>query len=158
MFGWYPTVDPQRNLASTVSRMRKSLSPTAPVSAIQATNSTRRPHSGSSDISYDINTGALSRWFRPASRSPRPETSPGRSSGTGASASRSSASDMRILHEIWTLSSENPDSKTPIIARPVLPWICATLTTENSHVYGWKNNKMWLEPLEQPTLGLSITA
>ena len=57
-----------------------------------------------------------------------------------------------------TLSLEKPDSKTPVIAKPVWPWICATLTTENSQVYGWSGNKMSLEPLEKPTLGLSIMA
>ena len=158
MFGWYPVVDPQRNLASTVSQMRKNSSRTAPVSATPATNSTRRPQSGSSDISSDINTGVLSRWFRPALRSPPPETSPGKCSGTDHFRFKSSANDMRILHEIWLLSLENPDSKTPRIGKPVWPWICATLTTESSHVYGMKNNRILLEPLVKLTLGLSTTA
>ena len=158
MFGWYPIQDPQRNLKSTVSQMRRSSSRIAPVSATHQTSSTKTHQSGSSDISYDINTGVRSRWFRPALRSPPPETSPGRCYATDRFRSRSSANDMQILHEIWILSTVNPDSKMPRIDRPVFQWICATVNTASWHVYGWNGNKVSLEPLEKPTLGLSVMA
>jgi flavin-dependent thymidylate synthase len=48
---------------------------------------------------------------------------------------------MQILHEIWILSTENPDSKTPKIDKRVSHWICQVLNTESSHVYGMEKQQ-----------------
>ena len=157
MFGWYPIHDPQRNLSSTVSRMRRNSSRIAPVSVTHQTNSTKRHQRSLSDILSNTHTGVPSRWSLFAWKSPRPETSPDRSSGIEVSASKNSHSDMLILSMILLSSLEKHGCRTQKTDRTVSNWIGRTPNIENWHVYGWKNNKMSLEPVEKPTLGLSIT-
>jgi len=158
MFAWFPIQDPQRNLPNTVSRMRRTSWPFAPVSATPAISSTQTHQRDSYDISYDINTGRPWRWFPPAWKSQPPETSRGRCSGTGASRSRSSASDTQTLFEILSSSFDTHGCRTAQTDRIVWNLISGIQNTENSLIYGLKNNKMSLEPLEKPTVGLSLMA
>jgi hypothetical protein len=158
MFAWYPIQDPLRNLATTVSRMRRTSWPFAPVSATLAISSTQTQAKDSSDISSNTSTGHPWRWFRPASKSQPRETSPDRCCGTDRSHSRSSASDTQTLFETLSLSFDTQGYRTPLTDRIVSNLISATQSTENCLIYGVKNNSVSLEPLEKPTLGLSLMA
>ena len=82
----------------------------------------------------------------------------GKSSGTGVSHSKNSHSAMPILLEILRLISEKPDCRTLEIDKTVSRWITAIQTTENLLVYGKSGNRLLLEPVEKPTIGLSLTA
>ena len=97
-------------------------------------------------------------WSQPVLRSPLHAISRGRSSGTGASRSKSSHSAMPILQELLRLMSETPDCRTPKIDKTVSHWISEIQTTENLLVYGKSGNKLLLNWLEKPTLGLLLMA
>ena len=158
MFAWYPIQDPQRNLPHRASRLRWISWPFAPVSAIPRINSTQKHQNDSYDTLCSINTGVPWKWFRPVLRSPLHAISRGKSSGTGVSHSKNSHSAMPILLEILRLISEKPDCRTLEIDKTVSRWITAIQTTENLLVYGKSGNRLLLEPVEKPTIGLSLTA
>ena len=156
MFAWFPIVDPLRNLAPTVLKMRRTSWPFAPVCQTHPINSIQKQAKNSSDISFGTSTGRHSKWFRHAWKSPPPETSRDRCSGTDRSRSKSSASDTPTLLETLSSSFDQHGCRTPLTDRIVSNLILATQSTEKSLIYGVKNNRMSYEPLEKPTVGLYL--
>jgi hypothetical protein len=157
MFAWYPIQDPQSNLQIWASRMHKNSSRIAPVSAIHRTSSIQRHQRSLSDILSNTHTGVPSRWCLLAWRSPPPETSPDRYSDTDHSHSKSSASAMQTLFEPrfrYSRSTDAGQQKQTEQYRTDL----SDPDDRELHVYGWKNNRLSFEPLEKPTLGLSLMA
>ncbi len=97
------------------SQMPKNSLHTAPESPIQATNSTQTQVKNLSSISFDTNTGVLSKWYQLAWKLRRHEILQGKSYDTEVLVSKSLANVTLTQQRISTLYLETHDFRTPKI-------------------------------------------
>ncbi len=152
------THNQQQNLQTWVSTMRRNSLRIAPVSQTQATNLTPKHQKNSFDTWLNTPTGRPLKWYKRVLKLQPQETLQDKFFDTEVLPSKSLVNDTLTLQKILTSSLEKHDCRTQKTDKIVSNWTYLILVKESSHVYGKKNNKMLLEPLERPTLGLCLMA